>query len=95
MTKSHRKDAELRNDPNVIERYGTLLKESLHPIYEDEHGVIRWQPSKAVRWAADRINLNEMYVAYMTGAFTKDEYKEFYRDMGYSLSGFGEVFEDA
>jgi hypothetical protein len=37
--------------------------------------------------------LNSMAVAAAQKAFPLAEYKQFYRDMGYSLCGFSEVFE--
>lgn len=38
--------------------------------------------------------LNQMFVAYAEEKFTLAEYMQFYRDMGYSLNGFTEVFGD-
>jgi hypothetical protein len=98
-------DAGLRNNAEVLEYYGDLLLESKHPIYRDEHGTIRWVPNKLLRWVADECKrlpeggiFNTMTVAFQRGifsnnpAFSLEEYKEFYRDIGYSLCGFSEIF---
>ena len=95
-------DAGLRNNAEVLECYGDLLAESDHPIYKDEHGTIRWVPNRLIRWLTDAYRgtepyggiLNHMAVAYQQGLFSLSEYKEFYREIGYSLSGFSEIFHD-
>jgi hypothetical protein len=69
---------------------------STHLIIEDEHGIYRYEQNKLVNWLweSGNLDLNAMRVAYVHGAFSRDEYMQFYRDMGYSLSGFEEVFDD-
>lgn len=71
-------------------------KLSTHPIIRDKNGVIRYQANRLVKWLFDsgNLDLNAMRVAYIYGAFSKEEYMQFYRDLGYSLSGFEEVFSE-
>ena len=65
-----------------------------HPVIRDDQGVLRYQASRIHRWLCDHIDLNEMAVAYQHGAFSRDEFMQFYRDIGYSLSGFEEVWAE-
>lgn len=66
-----------------------------HRIVEDEHGVYRYEKNKLIDWLfqTGKVDLNAMRVAYCHGAFSREEYMQFYRDMGYSLTGFEEVFD--
>jgi hypothetical protein len=75
------------------EFYADILDESNHEIREID-GTVRWVPTTLGRWLGDRTDFNEMRIAYDRGAFTLEEYKEFFRNLGYSLSGFVEVFGD-
>jgi hypothetical protein len=87
--------------------YGDVLSDSSHPVYLDDNGILRWVPNDAVRWLVDLCRelrekdvfpyggmLNAMAVADQTGKLNHEDYMEFYRDMGYSLSGFLEIFAD-
>lgn len=78
----------------LAKEYGDLLKESDHPIYQDEHGVVRWVPTKIGEWLGDNIDLNALSIAHQRGLIPLDQYKEFYRNMGYSLCGFSDLFRN-
>lgn len=71
-------------------------KITTHPIIQDKDGVFRYQSNRLVRWlfGTGNLDLNAMRVAYFHSAFSKEEYMQFYRDLGYSLSGFDEVFSE-
>lgn len=57
-------------------------------------GILRYKKKPIMRWLSDHIDLNAMWMAYYEGEFTKKEFKQFYRNMGYSVSGFEEVWSD-
>lgn len=63
-------------------------------------GVQRFQENRIVRaflTAASegkRLTLNDILVGLDQGAYCREEAHEFYRLIGYSVSGFEEVFED-
>ncbi len=66
-----------------------------HQIIEDEHGTLRWRHQPIVRRLIDdKLNLNDLMV--MLGIMGHDKNSEvvrkLYRDMGYSLFGYWEVF---
>ena len=57
--------------------------------------VYRFKAKPLMRWLADHVDLNALCVAAQTdGGFSMAEYMQFYQDIGYSLSGFVEVFAD-
>jgi hypothetical protein len=64
-----------------------------HPIVLDEQGVLRYVTNPLVRWLEDRVSLNDMWIVYRRkGAWTREQFMQFYRDIGYSLSGFEEIW---
>jgi len=74
---------------------------SLSPnqVYFDDYDVLRYRTkqyeSRGIRrWINDHIDLNKMWIAYRNGKFSRDEFMQFYRDIGYSLGGFEEVWGD-
>lgn len=68
-----------------------------HSIVKDEEGTLRYQENTLITWLHDiyHIDMNNLWVAYRRKVFTRDEFMQFYRDIGYSLSGFEEVWGDA
>lgn len=85
-------DAEIRYDSHMQEEYGDLLAWFPdHPV-KYYNGAVRWVHSPLMRWISDQAILNDMCVAAQQEVFGLDEYMKFYRDIGYSLSGFVEVF---
>lgn len=87
-----------RDDKALVSDYADLM--ATQPpdavVIEDLNGVYRWQEDGLIRWLSDidQLDLNAMCVAFQRGAFTLDEYMRFYRGLGYSLSGFIEIFGD-
>jgi len=80
-------------EPNYLE---ILKKESFHGhvIVSDEQGTIRWKENPIVRGLVDKINLNDLWILfhYMDIDKNNDHLRKLYRDMGYSLSGYWEIF---
>ena len=80
-----------------IEDYAEIFnKESHHEhrVIEDEHGTLRWEADPVVRKTLDRVNLNDLWMLFMKMGLTKNSepVRKLYRDMGYSLSGYWEIF---
>lgn len=71
-------------------RFSALLTD--HPIIRDEAGVLRYKRNPLVCWLQEHIDLNEMWKAYGQGTWSREAFMQFYRDIGYSLSGFEEVW---
>lgn len=73
-----------------------LKKESHHEheIIEDEHGTLRWKEDPTVRKIIDKGILNDLWYLFHTMGMDKnsEHIRKLYRDMGYSLSGYWEIF---
>lgn len=54
--------------------------------------VLRFKANRAVKFAVDQINLNDLWREAQRNDWPPEELKIFYRMMGYSLCGFMEVF---
>jgi len=65
-----------------------------HPIERDEN-VLRYVAKPLMRWLCDTVGLNQMWAAYQHGKFSQAEFMQFYRDIGYSLSGYEEIWAEA
>ena len=65
-----------------------------HEVIEDEMGTVRWKTNPAVRAIIDKGILNDLWILFMSMGLTKnsEEVRKLYRDMGYSLSGYWEIF---
>jgi hypothetical protein len=86
-------DQQLRSVPKIQEDYGDLL--ALYPDHPISryNGAVRWVSNPLMRWIGHHgMIMNDMAVAYQHGIFSLDDYTKFYRDIGYSLSGFIEIF---
>ncbi len=70
----------------------------------DHNGILRFPNNALYRWIIDNLappdgfdkrygGLNHMVEAYHRGKFTKEEYLEFYLNIGYSISGFMDLNE--
>ena len=81
-----------RDDPSLNEHYFDLIDGTDHPVILDSKGVYRWKANPLIQWIADRIDLNEMNIAHEKGMFSREDLKQFYRDMGYSLCGFADIW---
>jgi len=86
-----------RKDLYDIEDYRLIFETESHhehEVIEDEHGTLRWKTDPAVRAVIDKGILNDLWVLFMSMGLTKnsEEVRKLYRDMGYSLSGYWEIF---
>lgn len=65
-----------------------------HIIYEDENGTLRWKEDNAVIKMVDKIGLNDIYQLFYSLGLNKNSelIRKMYRDMGYSLFGYWEIF---
>ena len=60
-------------------------------------GIRRYQANRIIRYLLDmstRVNLNDIFGMYDAKIFTEAEVKEFYQLIGYSVSGYREIFDD-
>jgi hypothetical protein len=65
-----------------------------HEIIRDSDGVLRWKENPHVRKLLENISLNDLCpLLYHLGHGKNSEtYRKLYREMGYSLGGYWEVF---
>lgn len=69
------------------------------PIYTDDQGTRRFKPNDIVRYLIDeasagrKCDMNDLAVLVKVHKkFTYADWQEFYQLIGYSLSGYGDVF---
>lgn len=70
-------------------------KHHKHEIIKDEHGTLRWKENPTVReLIGKKINLNDLWVLFSSLGYGKNSEvtRQLYRDMGYSLFGYWEIF---
>lgn len=68
-----------------------------HPIILDGSGIYRYQARPIILWLWQQIDLNMMWAVfspYLNEPKVRDDLMQFYRDIGYSLHGFEEVFAE-
>lgn len=65
-----------------------------HEVVRDDHGVFRWKKNEDVNELVDASDLNEIIIALNRNGHGKNSevYRKLYRNMGYSLYGYWEVF---
>jgi hypothetical protein len=65
-----------------------------HAIIIDVHGVIRWKGDRGLRKCIENISLNDLIPMFICMGYDKNSepYRQLYRDLGYSLSGYHEIF---
>lgn len=66
-----------------------------HPVITDQDGVLRYKAKPLMRWLCNQIDLTTMWKAYKQNLFSRTEFMQFYREIGYSLTGFEEIWEKA
>jgi hypothetical protein len=81
----------------TVENYRLILDKETHHnhiIIEDENGVLRWKENKDVQHFLKNISLNDLCPLLKCLGYDKNSevYRKLYRDMGYSLNGYWEVF---
>lgn len=69
-------------------------KHHTHQIIEDEHGTWRWKEDPDVQKCLKNISLNDLCPLLNCLGYDKNSevYRQLYRDMGYSLSSYYEIF---
>lgn len=77
--------------------YRDMLKTEKHHKHEivDDNGTYRWKENADVRKIIDeKIDLNELWRLFYSLGYNKNSevVRKLYRDMGYSLFGYWEVF---
>ena len=86
-----------RSDLKHIDDYAKIFEAENHhnhKIIEDDDGVIRWEINDDVDDLVDAAGLNVIIISLYENGYTKNSeiYRKLYRNMGYSLSGYWEVF---
>jgi len=85
-----------RNEIEVEDYQEIFKKEShhTHEVIEDKNGIIRWKENKTAKVFLKNISLNDLCPLLSTLGYGKNSevYRKLYRDIGYSLSGYWEIF---
>ena len=86
----NRSDIEDRGYRDILERES----HHDHPIYRDDYGTLRWVPNKSIDGFLANISLNDLLPLLVALGYDKNSevYRKLYRDMGYSFSGYWEIF---
>jgi hypothetical protein len=65
-----------------------------HEIIKDEDGTLRWKPNLDVCKIKERLSVNEIIPLFCHLGYGKNSeiYRKFYRDIGYTLFGYWEIF---
>jgi len=65
-----------------------------HEIVRDEDGTYRWKENRDVNILLENISLNDLCPLLDVLGYGKntEPYRKLYRDMGYSLFGYWEIF---
>lgn len=87
------KEVKITDLPECL-RYAASL--TSHPIVEDEEAVYRYKPNGVIVWLFNQglIEMNKIWSAHVNGAFSIEDLMQFYRELGYSLGGFEEIFSE-
>ncbi len=77
--------------------YDEMMKTESHHDHEiiiDSSGTIRWKEDPFIRQLTKDCSLNDICMGFHSNGNGKntESYRELYRKMGYSLSGYWEVF---
>ena len=88
---------QLRQEPNTIKYYGEILDR--YPNHEiiQEKGIVRWRPKQTtlLLWTLLRennVSIDRLWSAYASGLLPVEELAQFYREIGYTLGGYMELF---
>lgn len=81
----------------VVEDYREIFeKESHHDheIIKTDKGRLRWKENTDVKHYLKNISLNDLCPLLVSMGYDKNSevYRKLYRDMGYSLNGYWEIF---
>lgn len=60
----------------------------------NKHGMLQFRINKLVTYlyVENKIDLNLLWNHYRYGMFSKEDFKQFYRDIGYTIEGFFEIW---
>lgn len=108
MSKNKIVDYYKPNDERMAEYYFghiKLLGLDKHPFGLDEHGTLRfetkdtdtpiWKRYKELGGSEDETgDINTLWEEYFKGKFTMEEMMQFYREIGYSLCGYVDVWSE-
>ncbi len=66
----------------------------MHPIERDKDGILRFKANRLVRFLLDEYQpgLNDLWQRHGQRYFSRAEMQAVYRDMGYSLGGYHEIW---
>lgn len=80
----------------IDDNYKLILETEKHHDHKivKINGVLRWEENKLIRTIVDNIDFNDLISKLITSGYNKNSeiYRELYRNMGYSLSGYWEIF---
>lgn len=64
------------------------------PTYIDDNGVQRFRQNEILCYMLDKgvFDLNKLYIEVLTQKLNEYDYMDFYMSLGYSVSGFNEIF---
>ena len=79
--------------PDVQEAYAGLDDASKQYPLEMDGKVIRFKANLPVKFCVDHINLNDLWKEASRNDWPGEDLRQFYREMGYSLCGFLEIFD--
>ena len=65
-----------------------------HEVIQDNKGMLYWKPDENLCAEIEVKNINDNIFNFHSKGLNKnsEEYRKFYRDMGYSLFGYWEIF---
>jgi hypothetical protein len=80
-------------NPEHIEILNTETHHN-HDLVLDKTGIVRWKPDQGVCDKLNGINFNIIIEEFLYRGLDKncEEYRKMYRDIGYSLDGYWEIF---
>lgn len=80
----------------IPERYHFQVQLTNHPIIRDKDGTLCYRPRPTILWLRNHVNLNDMWFVFgqLHSQFTTEDFMQFYRDIGYTLQGFEEIWSD-
>ncbi len=76
------------------------IKNKHYPLVEDRHGVERLPENRIIKDLLDaardgkKLDLNDISERYHNERYTLDEYIGLYTQIGYSVGGFWDIFEE-
>ena len=68
-------------------------KNPMQPVVRDAHGVVRFKENSIVRFLLDSGPVDLNWLAAIGMQFTQEDWQQFYQLIGYSVSGYGDLFE--